>query len=52
MNALQQVLSRQGQPIVIGNDIDDELSNSCKKFITVPHTVDCLQGFVVILLMT
>jgi hypothetical protein len=36
--------SRQGQPILIGNDIDNELRENCKKFITVPHAVDCLQG--------
>ncbi|XP_061842251.1 glutamine--fructose-6-phosphate aminotransferase [isomerizing] 1 [Nerophis lumbriciformis] len=43
-NALQQVVARQGRPIVICDRDDVEsISNSCRT-IKVPHCVDCLQG--------
>ncbi|XP_054628470.1 glutamine--fructose-6-phosphate aminotransferase [isomerizing] 1 [Dunckerocampus dactyliophorus] len=43
-NALQQVVARQGRPIVICDRDDYEsISNSCRT-IKVPHCVDCLQG--------
>jgi glucosamine--fructose-6-phosphate aminotransferase (isomerizing) len=41
MNALQQVLSRSGQPILVCEEGDKELAD---KHIIVPHAVDCLQG--------
>uniref|UniRef100_A0A8C7Y434 glutamine--fructose-6-phosphate transaminase (isomerizing) n=1 Tax=Oryzias sinensis TaxID=183150 RepID=A0A8C7Y434_9TELE len=43
-NALQQVVARQGRPIVICDKDDQEtIRNSCRS-IKVPHCVDCLQG--------
>ncbi|XP_015244676.1 PREDICTED: glutamine--fructose-6-phosphate aminotransferase [isomerizing] 1 [Cyprinodon variegatus] len=43
-NALQQVVARQGRPIVICDKDDHEtIKNSCRT-IKVPHGVDCLQG--------
>lgn len=41
--ALQQVTARKGQPIVICNDDDQDISTTAKT-IRVPRTVDCLQG--------
>ncbi|XP_041444092.1 glutamine--fructose-6-phosphate aminotransferase [isomerizing] 1 [Xenopus laevis] len=43
-NALQQVVARQGRPVVICDKEDTETINSIKRTIKVPHTVDCLQG--------
>ncbi len=44
MNALQQVVAREGRPILIGEEGDDETKEYASKFIGVPHAVDCLQG--------
>lgn len=44
-NALQQVIARKGQPIVIINKDDPEIANH-KRTIPVPSTVDCLQGII------
>ncbi|KAM4747236.1 glutamine--fructose-6-phosphate aminotransferase [isomerizing] 1 isoform 2-T2 [Rhinophrynus dorsalis] len=43
-NALQQVVARQGRPVVICDKEDVETINTIKRTIKVPHTVDCLQG--------
>ncbi|KAM3925670.1 glutamine--fructose-6-phosphate aminotransferase [isomerizing] 1 isoform 2-T2 [Leptodactylus fuscus] len=43
-NALQQVVARQGRPVVICDKEDTETINTIKRTIKVPHTVDCLQG--------
>ncbi|KAM4039596.1 glutamine--fructose-6-phosphate aminotransferase [isomerizing] 1 [Anomaloglossus baeobatrachus] len=43
-NALQQVVARQGRPVVICDKEDAETINTIKRTIKVPHTVDCLQG--------
>ncbi|KAM5172512.1 glutamine--fructose-6-phosphate aminotransferase [isomerizing] 1 isoform 2-T2 [Mantella aurantiaca] len=43
-NALQQVVARQGRPVVICDKEDSETINTIKRTIKVPHTVDCLQG--------
>ncbi|KAA0713669.1 Glutamine--fructose-6-phosphate aminotransferase [isomerizing] 1 [Triplophysa tibetana] len=43
-NALQQVVARQGRPIVICDKEDYETINSSSRTIKVPHCVDCLQG--------
>ncbi|XP_053574182.1 glutamine--fructose-6-phosphate aminotransferase [isomerizing] 1 isoform X2 [Bombina bombina] len=43
-NALQQVVARQGRPVVICDKEDTETINNVKRTIKVPHTVDCLQG--------
>ena len=44
MNALQQVVAREGRPILIGEEGDKETKEYASKFIGVPHAVDCLQG--------
>ncbi len=44
LNAYQQVIAREGKPIVICNKDDEEFrDDKCEK-IEVPATVDCLQG--------
>ncbi|EHB11002.1 Glucosamine--fructose-6-phosphate aminotransferase [isomerizing] 1 [Heterocephalus glaber] len=43
-NALQQVVSRQGRPVVICDKEDTETIKNTKRTIKVPHSVDCLQG--------
>ncbi|KAJ7380894.1 Glutamine--fructose-6-phosphate aminotransferase [isomerizing] 2 [Desmophyllum pertusum] len=44
MNALQQVTARQGRPIIICNEGDDEVKGHAFRTLEVPKTVDCLQG--------
>uniref|UniRef100_A0A671T4Q5 glutamine--fructose-6-phosphate transaminase (isomerizing) n=1 Tax=Sinocyclocheilus anshuiensis TaxID=1608454 RepID=A0A671T4Q5_9TELE len=43
-NALQQVVARQGRPIVICDKEDNETINNSSRTIKVPHCLDCLQG--------
>uniref|UniRef100_A0A8C5HL95 glutamine--fructose-6-phosphate transaminase (isomerizing) n=1 Tax=Gouania willdenowi TaxID=441366 RepID=A0A8C5HL95_GOUWI len=43
-NALQQVVARQGRPIVICDKEDYETIKNSSRSIKVPHCVDCLQG--------
>nr|XP_006119168.1 glutamine--fructose-6-phosphate aminotransferase [isomerizing] 1 isoform X6 [Pelodiscus sinensis] len=43
-NALQQVIARQGRPVVICDKEDTETIMNNKRTIKVPHSVDCLQG--------
>lgn len=43
-NALQQVVARQGHPIVICDKDDYESIQNSSHHIKVPHCVDCLQG--------
>uniref|UniRef100_A0A668AKR8 glutamine--fructose-6-phosphate transaminase (isomerizing) n=1 Tax=Myripristis murdjan TaxID=586833 RepID=A0A668AKR8_9TELE len=43
-NALQQVVARQGRPIVICDKDDYETIKNSSRTIKVPHCVDCLQG--------
>ncbi|RKP25481.1 hypothetical protein SYNPS1DRAFT_22561 [Syncephalis pseudoplumigaleata] len=47
-NALNQVTSRKGQPIIICNE-DDTAIETKYKTIRVPQTVDCLQGLLTII---
>lgn len=51
VNALQQVLSRHGEPILIINKEDVETQAMGKTCISVPHTIDCLQGILCIIPM-
>ncbi|XP_068722163.1 glutamine--fructose-6-phosphate aminotransferase [isomerizing] 1-like [Montipora capricornis] len=44
MNALQQVTARQGRPIIICNEGDEEVKSHAFRTLEVPKTVDCLQG--------
>lgn len=48
-NALQQVKSRGGNPILICNEISEDLTGKDIKYITVPQAVDCLQGILSII---
>ncbi|KAG8518764.1 Glutamine--fructose-6-phosphate aminotransferase [isomerizing] 1, partial [Galemys pyrenaicus] len=43
-NAFQQVIARQGRPVVICDKEDTETIKNTKRTIKVPHSVDCLQG--------
>ncbi|KAK5910304.1 hypothetical protein CesoFtcFv8_004150 [Champsocephalus esox] len=43
-NALQQIVARQGRPIVICDKDDYETAKNSSRTIKVPHCVDCLQG--------
>lgn len=43
---MQQVTARKGQPIIICNEGDSNVSQGKFKTIRVPQTVDCLQGVV------
>ncbi|XP_051956174.1 glutamine--fructose-6-phosphate aminotransferase [isomerizing] 2 [Xyrauchen texanus] len=43
-NALQQVMARQGRPIILCCQDDPEISKMAYKTIELPQTVDCLQG--------
>ncbi|KAK7734539.1 glutamine--fructose-6-phosphate transaminase (isomerizing) [Botryosphaeria dothidea] len=44
LNAYQQVIARNGRPIIICNQDDKEFPADKTEKIEVPHTVDCLQG--------
>ncbi|KAK7135325.1 hypothetical protein R3I94_014096 [Phoxinus phoxinus] len=48
-NALQQVVARQGRPIVICDKEDYETINSSSRTIKVPHCLDCLQGILCVI---
>lgn len=43
MNALQQVTAREGRPIIVCEEGDDETKSIAWKSIEVPRIVDCLQ---------
>lgn len=49
MNALQQVTARDGRPIIICEQDDQETKSMAFKSIEVPHTVDCLQGVLTVI---
>ncbi|XP_023247251.1 glutamine--fructose-6-phosphate aminotransferase [isomerizing] 2-like isoform X2 [Copidosoma floridanum] len=51
MNALQQVTARDGRPIVICEEGDDETKSFSAKVLEVPKTVDCLQGILTVIPM-
>ncbi|XP_076075275.1 glutamine--fructose-6-phosphate aminotransferase [isomerizing] 2-like isoform X3 [Mytilus galloprovincialis] len=51
VNALQQVKSRHGEPILILNKDDVETQAMGKSYISVPHTIDCLQGILCVIPM-
>ncbi|XP_056102832.1 glutamine--fructose-6-phosphate aminotransferase [isomerizing] 1 [Rhinichthys klamathensis goyatoka] len=48
-NALQQVVARQGRPIVICDKEDYETINNSSRTIKVPHCLDCLQGILCVI---
>uniref|UniRef100_G3ML65 glutamine--fructose-6-phosphate transaminase (isomerizing) n=1 Tax=Amblyomma maculatum TaxID=34609 RepID=G3ML65_AMBMU len=49
MNALQQVIARDGRPIIICEKGDEETKKLAFKYLEVPHTVDCLQGVLTVI---
>jgi len=44
LNAYQQVAARGGNPLIICNEDDTEMTELGHKTIKIPRTVDCLQG--------
>lgn len=48
-SALQQIIARKGEPVIICNENDDAIDDSKFKTIRVPHIVDCLQGILTII---
>ncbi|CAD1472466.1 unnamed protein product, partial [Heterotrigona itama] len=51
MNALQQVTARDGKPIVICEEGDEETKMFADRVLEVPKTVDCLQGILTVIPM-
>ncbi|KAJ0181279.1 hypothetical protein K1T71_003364 [Dendrolimus kikuchii] len=51
MNALQQVTARQGRPIVICEEGDNETMSLASRSLQIPKTVDCLQGVLTVIPM-
>ncbi|XP_037955493.1 glutamine--fructose-6-phosphate aminotransferase [isomerizing] 2-like [Teleopsis dalmanni] len=51
MNALQQVTSRKGRPIIICQEGDDETKSFSSRSLEIPGTVDCLQGILTVIPM-
>lgn len=51
MNALQQVKSRDGNPILICEEADKETISMASQYLEVPKTVDCLQGILTVIPM-
>ncbi|XP_076264377.1 glutamine--fructose-6-phosphate aminotransferase [isomerizing] 2-like isoform X4 [Rhynchophorus ferrugineus] len=51
MNALQQVKSRDGNPILICEEGDAETMAFASQYLEVPKTVDCLQGILTVIPM-
>ncbi|XP_037269607.1 glutamine--fructose-6-phosphate aminotransferase [isomerizing] 2 isoform X5 [Rhipicephalus microplus] len=49
MNALQQVIARDGRPIIICEKGDEETKKMAFKYLEVPHSVDCLQGVLTVI---
>lgn len=51
MNALQQVTSRKGCPIIICEEGDVETKSFSSRSLEIPRTVDCLQGILTVIPM-
>ncbi|XP_015589581.1 glutamine--fructose-6-phosphate aminotransferase [isomerizing] 2 isoform X1 [Cephus cinctus] len=51
MNALQQVTAREGRPIVICEERDQDTISFADRVLEVPKTVDCLQGVLTVIPM-
>ncbi|XP_017131712.1 glutamine--fructose-6-phosphate aminotransferase [isomerizing] 2 [Drosophila elegans] len=49
MNALQQVTSRKGRPILICEEGDSETMAFSTRSLQIPRTVDCLQGVLTVI---
>lgn len=48
-NAVQQVVARHGQPVLICEQGDEESVKYASQSLQVPHTVDCLQGILTVI---
>ncbi|XP_069754641.1 glutamine--fructose-6-phosphate aminotransferase [isomerizing] 2-like isoform X2 [Narcine bancroftii] len=48
-NAMQQVAARQGRPIVLCAEKDEESMKFAYRSIEIPQTVDCLQGILTVI---
>ncbi|XP_032587905.1 glutamine--fructose-6-phosphate aminotransferase [isomerizing] 2 isoform X6 [Drosophila mojavensis] len=51
MNALQQVTSRKGCPVIICEEGDEETKAFSSRSLEIPRTVDCLQGILTVIPM-
>ncbi|OXA64636.1 Glutamine--fructose-6-phosphate aminotransferase [isomerizing] 2 [Folsomia candida] len=52
MNALQQVIAREGRPVLVCEAGDTETQAFCPgNFLEIPHSVDCLQGILTVIPM-
>lgn len=51
MNALQQVTAREGRPIIICEEGDEETKSFADRTLEIPKTVDCLQGILTVIPM-
>nr|XP_022906446.1 glutamine--fructose-6-phosphate aminotransferase [isomerizing] 2-like isoform X4 [Onthophagus taurus] len=51
MNALQQVTAREGRPIIICEQGDDETAKFAYRSLQIPHAVDALQGILTVIPM-
>lgn len=51
MNALQQVTAREGRPILICEEGDEETKAYASRALEIPRTVDCLQGVLTVIPM-
>lgn len=51
INALQQVTARDGRPILICQEGDEDTMSYASKVLEVPRTVDCLQGILTVIPM-
>ncbi|EDV94350.1 glutamine--fructose-6-phosphate aminotransferase [isomerizing] 2 isoform X1 [Drosophila grimshawi] len=51
MNALQQVTSRKGCPVIICEEGDEETKAFSSRHLEIPRTVDCLQGILTVIPM-
>lgn len=49
MNALQQVMARDGRPVIICEKGDIETQKHASRVLQIPHTVDCLQGILTVI---
>jgi len=48
LNALHEVHSRQGKPVLICSAPDEHVKDLCKAIIEIPTTVDCLQSILAV----
>lgn len=45
-NAVEQIMARHGKPILLCEENDEYVKGKGLKSISVPRTVDCLQGLI------